>query len=55
VAHVLADEALCSSPFALYAWWMVLQLIVETFAAAQGMANAAAAQEATQNSADGRQ
>ncbi len=56
IAHGLADEALCSSPFALYAWWMVLQLIVETFAAEQEITNAAAAQEAaTQDSADERQ
>ncbi|GKV93342.1 DUF4209 domain-containing protein [Pectobacterium aroidearum] len=35
IAHGLADEELCSAPFALYAWWIVLQLVVETFAAAQ--------------------
>ncbi|MDM5181743.1 DUF4209 domain-containing protein [Massilia sp. DJPM01] len=34
VAHGLADEELCDSPFALYAWWLVLQLVTETFAAA---------------------
>jgi len=32
VAHGLADEALCESVLALYAWWLVLQLVVETFA-----------------------
>ncbi len=35
VAHGLADDELCSSPYALYAWWMVLQLVTETFAAMQ--------------------
>ncbi|WP_248587826.1 DUF4209 domain-containing protein [Dickeya zeae] len=35
IAHGLADENLCSSPFAIYAWWMVLQLVVRTFAATQ--------------------
>jgi hypothetical protein len=45
VAHGLADDDLCASPFALYAWWMVLQLVVETFAAAQEAATTAIAPE----------
>lgn len=40
VAHGLADEELCDSPFALYAWWLVLQLVTETFAAAMDAAGA---------------
>lgn len=47
IAHGLADEELCSSPFALYAWWMVLQLVVETFAATQDIATGTTAHEAT--------
>lgn len=39
VAHGLADEALCDSVLALYAWWLILQLVVETFASTlDGMA-----------------
>ena len=39
VAHGLADEALCNSVLALYAWWLILQLVVETFASTlEGMA-----------------
>lgn len=32
VAHGLADEALCESTLAVYAWWLILQLVLETFA-----------------------
>lgn len=39
VAHGLADENLCSSPFAIYSWWMVLRLVVKTFAATQEAVN----------------
>lgn len=39
VAHGLADEALCGSILAVYAWWLILQLVVETFASTlDGMA-----------------
>jgi hypothetical protein len=34
VAHGLADEEACESAHALYAWWLVLQLVTETCAAA---------------------
>lgn len=42
VAHGLADEELCDSAFALYAWWLVLQLVAETFAGATEAAGAPA-------------
>ena len=42
VAHGLADEEVCNSAFALYAWWLVLQLVTETFAAAIEAAGTAA-------------
>lgn len=38
VAHGLADEEACESAHALYAWWLVLQLVVETCAAAMDAA-----------------
>jgi hypothetical protein len=34
VAHGLADEDKCDSAHALYAWWLILQLVTETCAAA---------------------
>lgn len=34
VAHGLADEEACDSAHALYAWWLVLQLVTQTYAAA---------------------
>jgi hypothetical protein len=34
VAHGLADEAVCESAHALYAWWLILQLVTETCVAA---------------------
>lgn len=34
VAHGLADEEACESALALYAWWLILQLVTETCAAA---------------------
>jgi hypothetical protein len=34
VAHGLATQDLCESAHALYAWWMILQLVAETCAAA---------------------
>ncbi|WP_169444538.1 DUF4209 domain-containing protein [Massilia niastensis] len=34
LAHGLANEEACESAHALYAWWVVLQLITETAAAA---------------------
>ena len=43
VAHGQADEGLCGSPAAFYAWWLILQLVVETFASTQaGLAEAEA-------------
>jgi len=32
IAHGLADEAVCESTLALYTWWLILQLVTETFA-----------------------
>jgi hypothetical protein len=34
VAHGLATQDLCESAHALYAWWLILQLVAETYAAA---------------------
>lgn len=34
VAHGLADEDTCESAHAMYAWWLILQLVTETCAAA---------------------
>lgn len=38
VAHGLATQDLCESAHALYAWWMILQLVAETSAAAVAVA-----------------
>ncbi|WP_426078269.1 DUF4209 domain-containing protein [Janthinobacterium sp. PSPC3-1] len=38
VAHGLADEEACESALALYAWWLILQLVSETCAAAMDAA-----------------
>lgn len=34
VAHGLANEEACESAHALYAWWLILQLVTETCDAA---------------------
>lgn len=49
VAHGLATQDLCESAHALYAWWLILQLVVETYAAAV----AAAAKDAGEARAEG--
>lgn len=41
IAHGLAGSDLCDSPYALYAWWLILQLVTETYGAA--IADAASA------------
>lgn len=33
VAHGMADSALCNSMHGLYAWWLILRLVVESFVA----------------------
>lgn len=48
VAHGLADEALCESELAVYAWWMVLQIVVETCAAALKAEQSAGAYQPSQ-------
>jgi hypothetical protein len=31
VAHGLADSALCGGPYGLYAWWLILRMVVRAY------------------------
>ncbi|WP_323144850.1 DUF4209 domain-containing protein [Massilia phyllosphaerae] len=33
VAHGIADDSLCSGVYGVYAWWLILRLVVESFVA----------------------